>query len=111
MKLMPITKCPKCNKPLLNYQSFDKKILLWEKICNSANHYFGISLSETDDSIYQVIVKITQQLYCMFDYNNLSITVYDLNSKIYRINIPWFEPDFNNYNLLIKNIKTYVLLS
>lgn len=112
--MKPLTHCPKCLKPLLSeYREIATTGKhFWSKSCSSYNHkFFSSTKTNLDDELYDIGFTILMQpnytvIRWRFDLNNLVIENY--NSTI---NLPFFEPDFSDFNKLFHKLKTYMVFS
>lgn len=116
--------CPKCHSPLtqeempfvrdVNLSKIKKSDMrkgkIWKKFCNRhLNHTFSLIFDiNTEMTISTHISLPTKKSFTVYSWyyrdQKLQITT-DSSNDI----LPWFEPDFNQWNKLINKLKTYTL--
>jgi len=108
--------CPKCNKPMLTHFSYhptDGHICC--KTCKQYNHDVSFFSHEKDyDTVHLIMitVNLTSQLHISFDFWQNKVFIYqelDPKNNASLTTIPFFEPDFSNYDDLIKKLQTYIV--
>lgn len=109
--------CPVCQQPFLNEPVVGT--LFWRKSCiNKINHKLIITLDMKSEMIVNfVLVNSINQSFKFYPldkvisiYKNLSWQeLVKPGCQAPCTNIPYFDPDFKNYNKLLNKLKTYTL--
>ena len=111
------TRCPCCNDPLLNefIPNYIGECKVRKSCLKVFGHKFVCMIGSTD-----IIETIGVELYnktlvrvnWVFSTQQIIVTKGLLKNKQYTIiNLPYFEPDFSDYNKLIKKLRTYMVFS
>jgi len=102
--------CPKCNKPLLNEASITRDGRdIWNKRCISASHSFTCIVIDPDGvSAIMIVTDINNNVIANWKMDNQTLCIVKGKNVV---NIPFFEPDFSDYDKLIQKLKTYVTFS
>ena len=113
--------CPKCRGPLLNSAlTLRNGSEVWKKTCGSnLNHEFICITKEGDDNSIIVIglmLNRDKSLKVCWDLFRNQIIVHKGKSVVPSFNsdileIPWFEPNLDEYDNLVNKIKKYVVFS
>lgn len=113
--------CPKCHGPLLNSTlELSNGEELWRKECASKlDHSFTCIVKESDNSIIGVGVTLDRSipLKVYWDFMRSKIIVHKGVSIVVpfangsTLEIPWFEPNLDEYDKLVNKIKKYVVFS
>lgn len=106
--------CPICNSPLMNnFQERRFKPVL-TKYCNiKLNHNFSfeVQLDDNQDTVKDMTL-IYNDLYIMwFPDEKRCLAWNKKNRTSLAISLPYFEPNFSNYQKLIEKIKLCILFS
>lgn len=115
-----LDKCPKCNKVLEKKFCFVQipnedpvlKKIFWQKYCPKLIHHRFSYIYELD----------TQEVICIqAEQNDLLFKWFPADNKLFAIQnpsgtadieeLPWFNPNFSDWNQLLNKLKTYILFS
>lgn len=111
--------CPKCHDPLINTPIQTKGISAWKRVCDTKlNHSFVCIIKDEDDSVLVIGMTLNRStgLKVFWDFARQRILVHKGESHVpfpadNLLQIPWFEPNINEYDKLIDKIKKYVTFS
>ena len=101
--------CPFCNSIWSNHISFGK-LNNQTVVLKCENHKPIIKLykyKETEELVL-LELKINNDYYDVFFENNQEIVAYNIYKYDDVISIPFFSPNFNDFNKLINKLKTYI---
>jgi hypothetical protein len=113
-------KCPCCNKILLNQQNSlgTADSIVWKKLCvDNPNHKFILVWNIKTEHIISLIVSNSTNLFYKFLPLENKIAIFSnlagATSKRSKTNtqIPYFNPELNNWNKLLNKLKTYTIFS
>lgn len=112
------TVCPKCHGPLLSTEvQLRSGVSIWKKTCASRlDHVFTCLTKRGDDDTVDLIgIMLNRdiQLRANWDFTRRQIKVHrgKPDMKLNGLEIPWFEPDLDDYDKLVDKIKKYVVFS
>ena len=118
--------CPICSVRMIteHHESLYSDLQRVVKICKVDNHLLKLFSLINQDEVYQIILQLSgidenvMYVKWLYDAHQVRIEtvpydkIFSSSSTDYKIiRLPWFEPDFNNYNKLFEKLKTYVLFS
>lgn len=115
-----IINCPKCNAPLLNgVLSLRNGAEAWKQVCDKKIDHSFIYLTKEgkEDDIISMGMTLDhlKVLKVFFDFKRYKIFVHKGDSLIIPfpgpglVEIPWFEPNIDEYDKLSDKIKKYIL--
>lgn len=103
-------KCPKCHRPLLNeaVTTRDGKEV-WYKKCISISHGITCVVDDNDEiSTIIIVIDVNSHVIANWRMDNETLCVVKGKSVT---NIPFFEPDFTDYDKILQKLKTYITFS
>lgn len=117
--MKPPSICPKCHGPLVNTLLNGRGMSVWKKACETKlNHGFICLVREKDSVILGIGIMLNRQtsLKAFWDFVKNRVLVH--KSEMYvpfpadnALQIPWFEPNIDEYNKLIDKVKKYITFS
>lgn len=119
--MMIFTRCPKCGDPLVNdfLPSFPGTDDLLRKSCKKRlNHQFQCLIDQKDNSLHSVTVAISLNplirvawYFKTREFLLATGTIEQVVANHSEVELPFFEPDFSDYDRLVAKVKTYVMFS
>jgi hypothetical protein len=104
--------CPKCRKPLKSEHIYlGPDTYYWNKDCVDITHrFYSRTLIGNDDELVYVLLTLSVKKFLMAGWELRDKRAFIRTpSKDYPI--PFFIPNFSNYDKLINKLKTYALFS
>lgn len=115
------TVCPKCHGTLLNGPLVIKGASAWKKVCDKKIDHSFICLIKEEQEEKIVVIGMTlsrdKSIKVFWDLVRRKILVHRSESIVIPfpgnevLEIPWFEPNIDEYDKLINKIKKYVTFS
>lgn len=116
--------CPKCHSPLTQEEmpfvrddylyktkkTDARKGKIWKKSCNRhLNHTFSIIFDINSEMTISTHISLpVQKSFIIYSWYFADQKL-QLNNDSSNNSLPWFEPDFKDWNKLINKLKTYTL--
>lgn len=114
------THCPKCGDALVNDFYERKSLNIIIKRCKTRpDHQFQCVVGENDTDMYSATVAVSVnpliRVAWRFDEKTLAVAKGTIEEMIKRGDdeefLPFFMPNFKDYNKLIKKLRTYITFS
>jgi hypothetical protein len=112
--------CPKCGGILQNdYAPIGPHEEVLTKICKKSDHYFKCTLDSNSNKVERVTIRISTAPFIKVSWNidssKVIVTKGTLKEALEKgggdFELPFFEPDFTNYDRLVEKIKTLLIFS
>ena len=112
--------CPKCHGVLKHDYAFigpNEEVLI--RTCEQVSHYFKCVSDSQTNELQRVTIRISTSPLIKVSWNiedkkiivNKGTLQEALSNDGGEMQLPFFEPDFSDYNKLISKIKTYLIFS
>ena len=103
--------CPVCKDSLRNDFGQLSGMMLAKFCENKIDHYIRMTIS--NNKIIDISIAIdSQRKYLATWFLDISkLVIYERKMLANKINLPFFEPDLNNYKLLMEKIKSYMVFA
>lgn len=111
-------KCPICHDAMLNTFICADINLNVKKCYKHPDHYIKTVANSFTEIIYEIQIKINNNPLTWanwnFTYKRLYVFAGDSDADFFAktpfmTELPWFEPDLNNYKKLVQKIHTYIV--
>ena len=106
------TNCPLCNSKLV-ISPVSSQIHM-SAYCNCETTWNFIRIESRHHEVTEIILRISPVNTSPFMYAKWLFRAKEVRVETEdkaNVYLPWFEPDFSNYNALVDKIKTYILFS
>lgn len=113
-------KCPKCKKNLEKKLCFTQipnedpllKKIFWQKYCPKLiSHRFSFIYNLETEEVLCIQAEQDDILYKWFPTDNKLFAIQHPSDSADIEELPWFTPNFSDWNHLLNKLKTYILFS